>query len=75
LSESIWGKIEYNKHNEPVFKVAYPELEYDRRNIVVPEGEPDLMNYRQFLEWKFKFKTEEEIPNEDDRKTINDDLA
>jgi hypothetical protein len=75
LSESIWGKIEYNKNNEPVFKVAYPELEYDKRNVVVPDPNSELMNYKQFLEWKFKFKTEEEIPNEDDIKAINDDLA
>ena len=71
LSESIWGKIEY-KNNEPVFKVTYGELEYERKNI--PDQDEELMNYNQFLDWKFKLKTREEVENDDDRYMFNEDL-
>ena len=32
------------------------------------------MNYIEFLDFKFKLKTLEEVPNDDDRKMFNDDL-
>lgn len=71
LAESIWGKIEY-KNQEPIFKVIHPELEYEKKNL--PEYDSELMNYIEFLDFKFKLKTLEEVPNDDDRKMFNDDL-
>jgi hypothetical protein len=71
LAESIWGKIE-NKNQEPIFKVIHPELEYEKKNL--PEYDSELMNYIEFLDFKFKLKTLEEVPNDDDRKMFNDDL-
>jgi len=71
LAESIWGKIEY-KNQEPIFKVIHPELEYEKK--ILPEYDSELMNYIEFLDFKFKLKTLEEVPNDDDRKMFNDDL-
>ena len=72
LAETIWGKIEY-KNNEPIFKVTHGELEYERKNI--PDShDQDIINYKQFVEWKYKLKTPEEVENEDDRKMFNEDI-
>lgn len=72
FSELIWGKVEY-KNQEPVFKVAHPDLEYDKKNI--PETEFEIMNYNQFLDFKFKLKTPEEEPNEEYRTLYNEEVT
>jgi|LauGreDrversion4_2_1035121.scaffolds.fasta_scaffold2760233_2 hypothetical protein len=67
----MWGKIEYNKHNEPYFKVVHPDLELEKKNVSEDE---EVMNYKSYVEWKFKFKTAEEVSDEEERKKINEEL-
>jgi len=53
--------------------VTHGELEYERKNI--PDShDQDIINYKQFVEWKYKLKTPEEVENEDDRKMFNEDI-
>jgi hypothetical protein len=67
----MWGKVDY-KNQEPIFKVVHPELEYEKKNL--PEYDTELINYIEFLDFKFKLKTPEDVPNEEDRNMFNEDL-
>jgi hypothetical protein len=71
LAETMWGKVEY-KNQEPMFKVVHPELEYEKKHL--PEYDVELMNYKEFLDFKFQLKTPEEVPIEEDRNMFNEDL-
>jgi hypothetical protein len=68
----IWGKIEY-KNNEPHFKVAHSDLEYDKKNIL--NSDPDLVNYYEYLDVKYKIKLPNEEPNEEYRVEYNKEVT
>jgi hypothetical protein len=67
----MWGKIEYNKHNEAYFKVVHPDLELEKKNVSEDE---EVINYKSYVEWKFKYTTAEEVPDEEERKKFNEEI-
>ncbi len=67
----IWGKVEIAKDGDPQFKLVHLELEFEYEKL----PETDLINYQDFLNRKFQLKTETEIPDEDSRKTFNEELT
>lgn len=67
----LWGRIEEDKNNEPQFKIYHTELEFDYNNL----PEKDMINYYEFLNTKFKHKTSLEIPEDDYRTAMNQELT
>jgi len=67
----IWGKVEIAKDGDPQFKLIHMELEFEQEKL----PDKDLMNYQEFLNRKYKLKSETEVPNEELRKSINDELT
>jgi hypothetical protein len=57
------------KGEEMIFKNAHNELEPDKANIL----DPELLSYHEFLEKKYKFKTDFDIPDMEDRGQYNAD--
>jgi hypothetical protein len=71
LADLIWGKVEI-KNDEEIFKLACPELEYDKAFIQDPNVDKDqIIKYSQFLEKKYTLKTSFDEPNEDKLKQTN----
>jgi hypothetical protein len=70
LVRQIWGKIEM-KGDEMIFKNAPVELEPDKAGGVL---DPELVSYEDFLEQKYKLKTEFEIPDMEERGQYNVDV-
>lgn len=66
----IWGRVEYSKEGEAVFKLIHLEMEFDYNNL----PEKDLLNYSEFLNMKYKLKSETEIPDQEIRKLQNQEL-
>ena len=65
----IWGNEEM-KGEEKIFKLNYLELEPDGNNIT----DPLLIRYSDFLNQKFKPKTSDEIPDEEQLNQENKEL-
>jgi len=59
------------KNNEMIFKIDHLELEFDRKNI----HKPDIINYYEFLEFKYKIKSIDEEPNEEYREQYNKEVT
>ena len=51
--------------------MIHPELEMDKKNVSEDES---VINYKSYIEWKYKLKTSEDIPNEEERKKINGEI-
>lgn len=66
----VWGKVEYDKNGESIFKLTHLELEFDYANL----PEKDLINYGDFLNKKYKLKSETEIPILDERNIVNEEI-
>lgn len=67
----IWGKVEIAKDGDPQFKLIHMELEFEYEKL----PEKDLINYQDFLNRKYKLKSETEVPDEEMRKSINQELT
>jgi hypothetical protein len=67
----IWGRVEIMKDGDPQFKLLHMELEFEYEKLL----EKDLINYQDFLNKKYKLKTETENPHEEMRKSVNEELT
>ena len=65
FSSLIWGESTLSKYNSKLFKRTYDKLEFYKEKV--PEN---LINYKDFLEDKYKYMTREEhnklYPNDED---------
>lgn len=67
----LWGRVEDGKDGEPQFKLVHTELEFDYNNL----PEKDMINYWDFINRKFVLKTEKEVPEEDYRTALNQEIT
>lgn len=67
----LWGRVEDGKDEEPIFKLGYTELEFDYNNL----PEKDMISYSDFINRKFQLKTETDIPEEDYRTAMNQEIT
>jgi len=59
------------KNSEQTFKVIHPELEFDKNNL----QDQELINYLEFLETKFKLKTQKEESDSEIRNAYNEEVT
>ena len=71
MAQLLWGRVEDGKDNEKVFKLVHTELEFDYNNL----PEKDMISYWDFIERKYKLKTETEIAEEDYRTAMNQEIT